>query len=739
MSVETVNHWGETFLSFAWPMLWQSSLLIAIIFVLDFLLARKIRASVRHALWLVVLVKLLLPPTLALPTGATWWLWPAKSELAPAIKNVTVTYSTAPLTPIPESIPAVLPPARLNGEGWTLLTGGAVSGALLLWLGFNWLKVAAKTRRTTPNLLEGALEEARERAGWRGRVQLKLVEDAMSPAVFGLFRPVILLPQALAEKLSAEQLRTVLLHEVIHVRRGDVWVNCAQTLLQIAYWWHPLLWLANARIRRLREEAVDDAVMAALDKEAGVYAPMLLEVAKFAFRRPLASLGLVGILESRSALRQRIERLVDFRPPRKAGLTVLSLCVIFAFGAVAVPMGQAPVTANDSTAPKVENITTNLVAVVSTVSPNAPVAVVSAALTNGLETRTFKIDPNLFSLNLERMLHITNSPTASFVTTPPPNRAVNFLAKEFFEGLGVNLDPPKSLSVNDRIGLLYVNATPQDLDVIERAIGILTYAPSQIHIKARFMEMPSTIAGNMVSGTGILTAKEMKKMLALLKSQKGVRDLSDPEVTTLSGRRTEMMVGNTVQVVTNFAFVASAKPNVPAISPQMSEVEMGEMFDVVPHVLADGYTIYLTATASHTEFFGYADPKGFTGFTTNYGQGKIQLPVVLPAIQMRTGSTLANIWDGQTLVLFPNAKELVDCAPDEKTQERVENHIRKAEKKNGDTTLVVFATVTLIDPVGNRIHSNDEVPFAQSSTPPQPQAAVDSSPGNPGGHFPGQP
>ena len=114
----------------------------------------------------------------------------------------------------------------------------------------------------------------------------------------------------------------MLLHEVFHLRRKDVWVNCAQALLQIVYWWHPLLWIANARIRRVREEAVDDAVMLALRDEADSYAPTLLEVAKLAFRRPLLSLGLVGIMESRSALRQRIERLVDFRAPRNAGLTL---------------------------------------------------------------------------------------------------------------------------------------------------------------------------------------------------------------------------------------------------------------------------------------------------------------------------------------------------------------------------------------------------------------------------------
>ena len=173
------------------------------------------------------------------------------------------------------------------------------------------------------------------------KVQVKLTANSMSPAVCGLFRPAILIPQSLAENFSDEQLRAVLLHELIHLRRRDVWLNFVQALLQIFYWWHPLLWLANARIRRVREEAVDDAVMLALRDEAETYAPTLLEVAKLALNRPLASLGLVGILESRHALRQRIERLVDFRPPRSAGLTLVSLLGILAFTAVAVPMGGA--------------------------------------------------------------------------------------------------------------------------------------------------------------------------------------------------------------------------------------------------------------------------------------------------------------------------------------------------------------------------------------------------------------
>ena len=97
-SIETLNHWGGNFLHIAAPMLWQSSLLIAILLAFDFLMRRHLRASIRYALWLVVLVKLILPPTLALPTSPVWWLHktPPPVEVKIPVKKFTVTYDQTP-------------------------------------------------------------------------------------------------------------------------------------------------------------------------------------------------------------------------------------------------------------------------------------------------------------------------------------------------------------------------------------------------------------------------------------------------------------------------------------------------------------------------------------------------------------------------------------------------------------------------------------------------------------------
>lgn len=347
---ESINQLGHQFLGFAWPMLWQSSLLIGLVFALNGLLARKLRAAVRYALWFVVLAKLLLPPTLALPTGVAWWLAPAPARIkAPVTHHYVATESVPPTETLGETI-ALLPklPPRLDAAGWILLGAGGVSGGLLLWLLFRWGQTARLARTGAPaEELAALLPEVQRLARWRSPLRVRVIPEHMSPAVCGMFRPVILLPASLAQGLASDQLRAVLLHEALHLRRRDIWANCLQALVQCGYWWHPLLWVANARMRREREEAVDDAVMAALDSEAESYAPALLEVAKLALGRPLLSLGLVGILEPRSALRQRIERLLDFHPQRKAGMTLAWLGGICAFSAAALPMAPAP--ANEET------------------------------------------------------------------------------------------------------------------------------------------------------------------------------------------------------------------------------------------------------------------------------------------------------------------------------------------------------------------------------------------------------
>ena len=351
-----LSHLAPSFSKFAWPMLWQSSLLIGLLLIIDAALSRRLRPAVRYVLWLLVLVKLMLPPSLAFPTGVAWWIRPSFTTKPPQATPVVVRYGDfQPSATSPETALRSAPhPRNVPPRQTSLILFSAVGTlGLFIWMLWRWrqVAVAAKCALPAPNEVQRLLQSARDSIGLGNSVRLRMTHKTSSPVVFGFFRPVILLPASLLGRLSETQLRSVLLHELIHLRRGDVWVNCAQTLLQMFYWWHPLLWLANGRIRQVREDAVDDAVMSALREEADAYPQTLLEVAKLALGRPLSSLALVGILETRHALRRRIERLVDLAGQPKRGLTLASVSALLAFSALALPMGQAPLKPAEGTPP----------------------------------------------------------------------------------------------------------------------------------------------------------------------------------------------------------------------------------------------------------------------------------------------------------------------------------------------------------------------------------------------------
>ena len=274
----------------------------------------------------------------------------------PKASNINTSVVVYDDVPPPDYIPAgatIEPRPKLNRAGWTLLATGAVSVGLLFWLLLRWWQLTRRVRSATPaeafpKLLDvlptslvaadvrrlerfslkfrqaflpaapvrfiarifrgnlstrwsrspdparwGTLNRAVPEAG-APSVRVRIVDAPMSPAVCGLFRPVVLLPRMLAENLSARTTarRAAARADPSPARGylGELRAGVAANCLLVA----SAVWLANARIRRVREEAVDDAVMLALAAEAETYAPTLLEVARLAFDRPLMSLGLVG-------------------------------------------------------------------------------------------------------------------------------------------------------------------------------------------------------------------------------------------------------------------------------------------------------------------------------------------------------------------------------------------------------------------------------------------------------------
>ncbi|MHC4575218.1 MAG: M56 family metallopeptidase, partial [Planctomycetota bacterium] len=368
--LENINSTGRAFVQFAVPMLLQSGLLILILLMVDLLLRRKVRAVFRYWIWMLVLVKLVLPASLSSPVSLGNWIgdrmeyWntrrpaaatelaeppasavsfdtlhlpqrpeataPLSVEMSPEVPAVTP--STEPAVPA-EQAPIISPAVSVTPLTWQAvvfvvwLVVVVTMGLLLLQRAIFVRGLVAHAREAN-SLMNDTFEFCRKQMGLKGKVRLKVSTNAASPAVCGLFRPVILVPHNLAPSLGARDLRAVLLHELAHIKRGDLWVNLIQTVLQIVYFYNPLLWLANAIIRRVREQAVDEAVLVAMGEKAKWYPQTLVNVAKLAFKRPALSLRLIGVVESRRALTGRVKRILNRPLPKTAKLGALGLVVV---------------------------------------------------------------------------------------------------------------------------------------------------------------------------------------------------------------------------------------------------------------------------------------------------------------------------------------------------------------------------------------------------------------------------
>jgi len=181
-----------------------------------------------------------------------------------------------------------------------------------------------------------------------------------------------------------------------------------------------------------------------------------------------------------------------------------------------------------------------------------------------------------------------------------------------------------------------------------------------------------------------------------------------------------------------FAFISNLKaqtinstPGTSAITFTTQPVETGPILDVVPYVLSDGYTINLALIPSLTDFNGYDTPPNIPSVTANLNV--VQLPVVLPNFTVRQVVTTVNVWDNQTVVIgglissqVQSTKDKVPIIGDIPMVGRLfQSSSKTTQKKN----LMIFVTATIVDPAGNRVHSDDDLPFAQTGTPVQPPGA----------------
>jgi bla regulator protein blaR1 len=304
--------------------LWQSTGFALIAVLLAFAL-RKNRAETRYWLWLAGSLKFLIPFSVLITIGSEIH-WPSAAPVVHSTFSTAVQQIQQPFAPpkvlftqprpVINTIPAIVFAIWLSG----------FAVMLLCWVR-SWLRIRSVIRQARPLKMQFPM-------------RILSSESPLEPGVFGIFRPVLLLPAGITERLDPWHLQAILAHELCHVRRRDNLFAAAHMLVEALFWFHPLVWWIGARLMEERERACDEEVVR-LGNQPLVYAESILKTCQFFVKSPLTCMsGVTG-----ADLKKRIVHIMG--GPSAARLTLRKKMLLLGAGiaALALPLASGLINA----------------------------------------------------------------------------------------------------------------------------------------------------------------------------------------------------------------------------------------------------------------------------------------------------------------------------------------------------------------------------------------------------------
>ena len=232
-------------------------------------IGRRLRPAVIHVLWVLVLIRLFVPPV-------------AGFAILPAAPDGTVELAGMVAGPavVSETGEDVDWDARTLAE-WGLLglwvLGSLFVGAVVVVRLRRFRRIVAEARPAGRTLVERAERLARA-VGCSRQPRILVTEETVSPLVWGgtFGRPCLILPRDLLDRLNDGEIDAVLAHELAHLKRGDDRIRWVELAAQVVFWWNPTTWLASRRLRDAEEACCDAIVTAALPDRIEEYARALV-------------------------------------------------------------------------------------------------------------------------------------------------------------------------------------------------------------------------------------------------------------------------------------------------------------------------------------------------------------------------------------------------------------------------------------------------------------------------------
>lgn len=253
--------------------------------------------SLWHAVWVLTLLKLFLPPVWSLPIPSMGEKITRQAAVidghpdspdAGFHRTAATLGSSRRASTVATSLPDIVKPrGKFVDVSWRMVATtiwllGSITvlfASTISILRFNRLvDNSPAVDEATQSLFESLIADV---AGHRHRPTVRFVDQVVPPLLWPVgMTPTIVLPRSWWQTISLPQQRTVLVHEIVHWRRRDHWIRLLQWISSIVFWWHPLVWIARNELHRLEEQCCDAEVLFRLPNHGRAYASALLSASQ---------------------------------------------------------------------------------------------------------------------------------------------------------------------------------------------------------------------------------------------------------------------------------------------------------------------------------------------------------------------------------------------------------------------------------------------------------------------------
>ncbi len=311
-----------------------ASILAVAILLIKIIFRKKLSGKIHYYIWFLLVIKLIIPLNFQSQLSPFNFI-NDKSQKYYISSVVYKNFSS--VTNLHASKDNYKPPMAVSsGFGFNLKTAALIwiIGVslilayiivvnIMLWIN---IKKRHECKRTD---VDHILQESKLELGINSKISIIYDDDVKSPAVYGIIRPKILISQRIIHGLSSQKLKFVFLHELAHIKRKDLVLNVVIMLLQVIYWFNPLIVYSLYEFKQDCELACDATAIKALNsKEIRDYGETIIDMLQM-LSKPNMFIGTLGFSNKYS--KRRIIMISSFNKKSIAG-TAIALCLVFAVG-----------------------------------------------------------------------------------------------------------------------------------------------------------------------------------------------------------------------------------------------------------------------------------------------------------------------------------------------------------------------------------------------------------------------